>query len=491
MLKHRGSPYRVGRHRGDWWKWKIDPLTVDAVLIYAQKGSGKRSNLFTDYTFAVWKGDELVPFAKAYSGLTDAEIRRSTDLFATTQSKPSAPFARLNRSLFLNWRSKRSSVRRGINPASPSAFRASLAGARTRRSRTQIRLKRSTISSMHIRMPEMNEPTEYIFSIAGVPLYPHLKLTRERFPRVLATRRIADDGAEYFGAFLGRTSVRILIDFINRVFRLRSCDIDIDGSFPFPCTQYFRKRCIAPCVRDICDVEKYNERVELVGVFLANDRESFRRDISGKIEAHSVLLDFENAAVCRDILASVEEYWQRPRWNVWLDNAVDTFHLEVTDRSISVTLITQRGRSSVGSKVFGFENRPDIDATCALRDIISQFYRFHLPREIRVSHDFSGRPELARELSAKFGRSVKIVLAGKERKITTERAIVRTRSDLELERAKPAVTAEIIETELKDLFGLDHLPGRVEAFDVAAYFRQRFCGGTVGLGRWTFRVQRK
>ena len=76
MLKHRQSPYRVGRHRGDWWKWKIDPLTVDAVLIYAQKGSGKRSNLFTDYTFAVWKGDELVPFAKAYSGLTDAEIRK-------------------------------------------------------------------------------------------------------------------------------------------------------------------------------------------------------------------------------------------------------------------------------------------------------------------------------------------------------------------------------------------------------------------------------
>lgn len=76
MLKHRHSPYRVGRHRGDWWKWKIDPLTVDAVLIYAQKGSGKRSNLFTDYTFAVWKGDELVPFAKAYSGLTDAEIRK-------------------------------------------------------------------------------------------------------------------------------------------------------------------------------------------------------------------------------------------------------------------------------------------------------------------------------------------------------------------------------------------------------------------------------
>ncbi|MES1953053.1 ATP-dependent DNA ligase [Salinisphaera hydrothermalis] len=76
VLKRRGSPYRVGRVRGDWWKWKVDPYAIDAVLLYAQPGSGRRSNLLTDYTFAVWDGDELVPFAKAYSGLTDKEIRQ-------------------------------------------------------------------------------------------------------------------------------------------------------------------------------------------------------------------------------------------------------------------------------------------------------------------------------------------------------------------------------------------------------------------------------
>ena len=76
MLKRRSSPYRVGRVRGDWWKWKIEPLTVDAVLIYAQQGHGKRSGLFTDYTFGVWDGERLVSFAKAYSGLTDVEIRK-------------------------------------------------------------------------------------------------------------------------------------------------------------------------------------------------------------------------------------------------------------------------------------------------------------------------------------------------------------------------------------------------------------------------------
>jgi DNA ligase-1 len=76
MLKRLASEYGVGRRRGDWWKWKVDPLTVDAVLIYAQPGSGKRAGLFTDYTFGIWEGNHLVPFAKAYSGLTDEEIRK-------------------------------------------------------------------------------------------------------------------------------------------------------------------------------------------------------------------------------------------------------------------------------------------------------------------------------------------------------------------------------------------------------------------------------
>jgi DNA ligase 1 len=74
MIKRVSSPYGVGRKRGDWWKWKIAPHTIDAVLIYAQPGSGKRASLLTDYTFGLWDEGELVPVAKAYSGLTNEEI---------------------------------------------------------------------------------------------------------------------------------------------------------------------------------------------------------------------------------------------------------------------------------------------------------------------------------------------------------------------------------------------------------------------------------
>jgi len=76
MLKRATAHYGTGRKRGDWWKWKTDPLKVDVVMIYAQSGHGKRANLYTDYTFAVWDGVELKPVAKAYSGLTDDEIQQ-------------------------------------------------------------------------------------------------------------------------------------------------------------------------------------------------------------------------------------------------------------------------------------------------------------------------------------------------------------------------------------------------------------------------------
>jgi len=99
MLKHRHAHYGVGRTKdmGVWWKWKIDPMSVDAVLIYAQRGHGRRASLYTDYTFAVWNGPpgdpdrQLVPFAKAYSGLTDAEIAQVDAIIRKTTRESFGP----------------------------------------------------------------------------------------------------------------------------------------------------------------------------------------------------------------------------------------------------------------------------------------------------------------------------------------------------------------------------------------------------------------
>ena len=101
MLKAREGAYGIGRRKGGdrvdvWWKWKLDPMSVDAVLIYAQRGHGRRSGVYSDYTFAVWSAEEgaareLVPFAKAYSGLSDAEMREMDSIIRKTTVETFGP----------------------------------------------------------------------------------------------------------------------------------------------------------------------------------------------------------------------------------------------------------------------------------------------------------------------------------------------------------------------------------------------------------------
>ena len=74
MVKRLDATYEGGRPRGAWWKWKLDPRTIDAVVVHTQGGHGRRAGLLTDHTLALWEGDELVPVTRAYSGLTDAEM---------------------------------------------------------------------------------------------------------------------------------------------------------------------------------------------------------------------------------------------------------------------------------------------------------------------------------------------------------------------------------------------------------------------------------
>ncbi|MFM8577276.1 MAG: ATP-dependent DNA ligase, partial [Planctomycetaceae bacterium] len=91
MLKRRSSPYAVGRTRGDWWKWKVESLEIDAVLLYAQAGHGRRATLHTDYTLGVWHDGRLVPVAKAYSGLSDAELTEVDRIVRRTTTEKHGP----------------------------------------------------------------------------------------------------------------------------------------------------------------------------------------------------------------------------------------------------------------------------------------------------------------------------------------------------------------------------------------------------------------
>lgn len=310
-----------------------------------------------------------------------------------------------------------------------------------------------------------------------VELYPHLKITAEKYPRFLATRRIEDDEAEYYGAFLTKTSVRLLIDFLNRTFRLRSCDIPIDGSFPVPCTQFYRRRCIAPCVESLCDPETYLSMVELVRLFLANRRKTLIDELNSRIEKAAEDLDFETAASFRDILNAVEEYWQNTRYQVWLEDAVDTYATEVTDDNVFVHLVTQRGRRVLGRKVFSFD--AGVEPGEAIEKVIRNFYRFHLPKEIRVYQELEGRRDLAADLGERFDRKAQItVVRAPNRRLSTSLALYESRDERELDAVRPRASAWEIEQELQTMLDLPHAPDRIEAFDVAHISGSGFVGAS-------------
>jgi excinuclease ABC subunit C len=302
----------------------------------------------------------------------------------------------------------------------------------------------------------------------GANRYPHLKMTNEAFARVLATRRIEDDGADYYGAFLTKTAVRIMIDLINRVFKLRLCDLDIDGSWPAPCTQFYRRRCLAPCVAKLCSADEYRRMVELARLFIANERKAFTSVVRRIMEECSNDLDFEKAAYFRDILLDIEKFWKQPRTDVWLDDTVDTYAVEDTAEGSAIFLITHRGRAVLGRKVFTVDREDYETSDEALYRIIESSYQFHLPREIRVTRDFHKRKELIEILSARFDRQAIIRVCGPSKTgVNARRGLHLGRDEHELDKVKPIATPEIMASKLRQIFGTGRLVERVEAFDVA------------------------
>jgi excinuclease ABC subunit C len=307
----------------------------------------------------------------------------------------------------------------------------------------------------------------YKFSLAGKPLYPHIKITPEKFPRLLATRLIVNDGAEYFGAFLNRTNARLLIDFLNRTFRLRSCDIAIDGSFNYPCTQYYKRRCVAPCVRDLCSEPEYYERAEWVRMFLANDRGGLAWALQTRIAAAAKDLDFETAARLRDLLNEIEAYWKDESRGVWVDRTTDTFHVRTTDGIIDILLVTQRGRRILGERVFTFKGDPSEEPQ-AISDVIRQFYVVHAPKEVRVSIVLPDRLELQQTLSAIAGRKVPIRLVKEsDRRVATQTAITRSSAELDIARLDPKPSPKQLLLELRKVLSLDRTVRSITAIDVS------------------------
>ncbi len=303
--------------------------------------------------------------------------------------------------------------------------------------------------------------------------YPHLKLTvSEAFPRVMITRRIQRDGALYFGPFLPASLARRTIDLINRTFQLRTCDIEIDGRLPRPCLEYHIKRCLGPCVKDLCRPEEYSEAVRDVRMFLEGKNKELAEEYQRRMEKASDEMRFEMAAKYRDLRKTVLAVSEQQKMAVTQDLDVDIFGFHREGARLALQLFTMREGKIVGRREFFWEDLAEddsFDAASFLSDVLTQYYSTdYVPREIHVPADFEDRELLEKALTERRGRRVRILdpqrgqkremieLVEKNAKIAFEQRFRVLKPDME----------RVLE-ELQEVLELPRFPARIESFDVS------------------------
>jgi excinuclease ABC subunit C len=303
--------------------------------------------------------------------------------------------------------------------------------------------------------------------------YPHLKLTiSEAFPRVMITRRIQRDGSLYFGPFLPASLARRTIDLINRTFQLRTCDIEIDGKLPRPCLEYHIKRCLGPCVKDLCKPDEYAEAVRDVRMFLEGKNKELADEYGQRMERASEEMRFEMAAKYRDLRKTVLAVSEQQKMAVTQDLDVDIFGFYREGSRLALQLFTMREGKIVGRREFFWEYlAPDdsFDPSTFLSDVLTQYYSTdYVPREVHVPVDFEDRELLEKALTERKGRRVRILdpqrgpkaemieLVEKNAQIAFEQRFRVLKPDME----------RVLE-ELQEVLELPRFPARIESFDVS------------------------
>lgn len=304
--------------------------------------------------------------------------------------------------------------------------------------------------------------------------YPHLKLTlNEPFPRVVKTRRVLNDGALYHGPYLPASLAHQTLKLINQMFQLRTCDIEIDGRRERPCLEYHIKRCLGPCVRELCSETEYAEAVRDVRLFFEGKNKELLAELEARMQRASDELRFEQAARYRDQIRLIERLRETQKMMLKDAADVDIFGYFRDGARLTLQLFTMREGRIIGRREFFWEDLPSddmFDGQAFLGEALTQYYALgnYVPHEVHAPHEFADRDVLEAFLSARRGAKVRILTPqrGQKRELVelVERN-ARLAFDQRFRTLKPDM-AGVLE-ELADLLELPRFPARIECFDIS------------------------
>jgi len=301
--------------------------------------------------------------------------------------------------------------------------------------------------------------------------FPYLKLTvNEPFPRIFVTRRVRRDGAMYFGPFLPASYARQTVKLINRYFRLRTCNLEIDGSLERACLDYQMKRCLGPCVTGLCAPGEYGRAVEEVKLLLSGRTDTLVRQLERRMNEASESLLYETAAICRDRIAMVKEISERQKMILEGQDDTDLFGYHQEGSRLALAVFAMRGGKVVGRREFFWEDLPNFEPAEFFSAALKQYYLqdTFTPREIYIPADIEDADALETWLSERRGtrvhlRSPKRGLKAGLLDLVMRNASISFDTRFRVLRPRGEEVLRLLQTEL----GLDALPRRIETFDVS------------------------
>ena len=305
--------------------------------------------------------------------------------------------------------------------------------------------------------------------------YPYLKIDlAEEFPRVYITRKVAKDGARYFGPFATAGTVRKTMDLVKRLFPYRSCTKNITGNDPRPCLEYYINRCVAPCT-GTATKEDYSKVIDQVVMFMDGDTETVTRDLNQNMELASENLEFERAAVLRDRMKAVEKVAEEQRIKVDSNpiSDMDVIALAQGSNETWVEVFFIRKGKLIGREHFFMEGTDDDTETLVLGQFVKQFYESALvvPPRVVVQHMPEDEETITEWLRQTRGGAVRLVCPQRGvHKQLVQTVADNARQGLAQHRIKWLDNTDIIQQAMSDLEEELSLPlplRRMECYDIS------------------------
>jgi excinuclease ABC subunit C len=341
--------------------------------------------------------------------------------------------------------------------------------------------------------------------------YPYVKLTLgERWPRVYVTRRLRKDGSAYYGPYFPANLAYRIVDLIHRNFLIPSCKVDLTRFHPRPCLQYYIKRCLGPCVKDLTTSDAYHEAVRDVKLFLEGRPTDLSKSLHERMEQAAAAEEYERAARYRDLISTVEQLQERQRIAAAEGDDADVFGYHYENGMLAVNLFHMRGGRVVDRREFFWEDLPEFTAERIGTDmervgtgtlappvehgepastaaealnpgeffsaLLKQLYigQPYVPRNLYIPVDFEDREVLedllSEQIAGESGRAARVHI------LVPQRGDKRSLLDLAGTNAKQSYdqrfrvlkpNAKAIQEELQDVLSLPEVPKRIECFDIS------------------------